>query len=359
MKKVIALLVLSFLALNAAKAQPGLNIAQQHKAYIDSLLATVGIGQQTIASGILYDRAINIANLQRFKQTDVINKGKFMQSALELQNSAYDTPTQQTVDMLKGISDYYTYLKNQAPIGINFNKITHIDTLAVEKGYIIIDEQGRPRPTGRLKTHGLIDREIFMAAALSDKKQLDAITDFVIPSELFMGNKRASITQIEVDFDDGLGFRIVLPDEAVNVVYQTAGKKAITIKATTDEEKTLSSTALIEIKDDDPFEWGEYGKIDEELQQVPIYANIPFNGSNGNFPGLGWVTFLLHDPEQGLQKPVLVVDGFDPGNQYYDERLFEEYLNTHAFPFADSLYAAGYDLVILDFRRLRMRTLVK
>ena len=148
MKNLFIAILLTCLSLLSAKAQPGLNIAQQHRVYIDSLLATVGIVPNTIATGILYDRAIAIANLQRFRQTDILNRGIFLQSTLELRNGAYDTLTHHTVDMLSETADHYTYRKKLAPIGISYNEITHIDTLAVEKGYIIIDGQGRPRPTG-------------------------------------------------------------------------------------------------------------------------------------------------------------------------------------------------------------------
>jgi hypothetical protein len=349
MKKMLLFLTIIGSILTSSNAQPGLNIAQQHRVYVNSLLATVGINKQTITTGILYDRSPTIANLQGFHQSDVVGKGKFMQAALELRNSAYDTLTHQTIDQLRGIAEHYTYRRNQAPIALNYNTLTYIDTLAVEKGYIVIDGQGRPRPTGRLKTYGLIDREIFMAAALWDKSELNSLTEFVIPSELIMGNKRAALTQIEVDFGDGQGFRSVTPDVPVSVSYQTAGEKTITIRATTEDETTISSTSSITIRSNDPFEWGAYGYIDEDTyRRIHIYADIPFSGSNGNFKGLGWLTILLNDTAQGLQKPVLIVDGFDPGNNNKDEHIFSKYLNAD-FKFANELHALGYDLVILDF----------
>ncbi len=351
----IAIIAFSILSLHT-NAQPGLNVAQRHRAYVDSLLATVGINQQTIATGILYDRAPTIAKLQGFQQSDVVGKGRFLQAAHELRNSTYDSLIHPTIDRIKEISEHYTYSLNLAPIGISYSTMTHIDTLAVEKGYIIIDGQGRPRPTGRLKTHGLIDRDIFMASVLWDKDELNVTTDFVIPSQLIMGNKKTEIAQVEVDFGDGLGFRSVTPDVPVSIAYQTDGEKVITIRATDELGNTLSSIASLKTMSGEPFEWGDYGYIDEvTYRRIPIYADIPFTGApplyspSGTFPGLGWVTYLLNDPQQGLQKPVLVVDGFDPEGKRTDEKLFETHLNPSGFKFADSLHAAGYDLVILDF----------
>ncbi len=119
MKKLFAYTLMLCLLGYSASAQPGLDIAKQHRAYIDSLLATVGINKNTISTGILYDRAPAIANLQGFRQSDMVSKGKFMQAALELRNSAYDTLMHHTIDQIRDIAEHYTYSRNIAPIGIS------------------------------------------------------------------------------------------------------------------------------------------------------------------------------------------------------------------------------------------------
>lgn len=47
----------------------------------------------------------------------------------------------------------------------------------------------------------------------------------VLPSTLFKSNELNNIDKIEIDFEDGKGFRAILPDESVPVQYALAGTK--------------------------------------------------------------------------------------------------------------------------------------
>ncbi len=363
MKKIIItayILLLSFISF----AQPTTpNIARQHAAYMDSFLPTVGIDRQLIKTGILYDRAMSLTNLQSFDQTKNISKGLFFQAALELRNAAYDTLHYPSPENLRHIVDFYTYIKNHVPIGLMYSEFTYIDTLSVEKEYIFIDGEGRVHPTDRLKKEGLNDKEVLLSTILSDEKEIETQVSFILPDELMFGNRLLSISQVEIDFDDGQGFRVINPGTPMDISYSSGGKKTVIVRVSTDEGESLSSISTLNVKETyhkTGFSWGRYGTIPSDHRRVPIYADISFTGEppysslSGTFPGLGWVTYLMQDSSEGLKNPVLIVDGFDPGNKRKDEDLFENYINAD-YKFADELYDAGYDLVILDFPKAVLR----
>ncbi len=219
MKKLLAVLLTTVLFYTANAQQGNNNVAHKHRAYIDSLLSTVAIGRNDIATGILYDRAVTIASLQGFQQSHRVSKGYFMQSALELRNASYDTLLLPTTENLRSIAEHYEYRRNQIPMGILYSTFTHIDTLAVEKGYIVIDGKGNPRPTGRLKREGLQEKEVLMASLLADKREVSQQVSFVLPKELIIGNSANKISHIEVDFGDGQGFRTIEPNAVFDVSY--------------------------------------------------------------------------------------------------------------------------------------------
>jgi hypothetical protein len=348
-KRVILLALLITLSTFSGFAQPNQpNAARKHAAFIDSLMATVDIGRQNISTGILYDRAVPIAGLQGFRQDRSVSRGRFMQAALELRNAAYDTLPYRSTEDLRKIADYYTYRQNFVPLGILYSRFTHIDTLAVEKGYIIIDGQVRPRPTGRLKFEGLRERNVLMAAILSDQQEVEANVRFVLPPELMVGNRAGAVVQLEANFGDGLGFRTISPSVPVEVSYPTSGEKTLTVRATDSGGFIISAITSIEVKSSEPINWGLYGT--NALRQQPIYAQIFYNDGERNYPGLGHVTYLYRNPDKKLRKPVLVVDGFDPLNKRPDDVIFFDYLNKEeGIKFANMLYEDGYDLVILDF----------
>ncbi len=245
-----------------------------------------------------------------------------MQSALELRNASYDTLLLPSTENLRSIAEHYEYRRNQIPMGILYSTFTHIDTIAVEKGYIIIDGQGNPRPTERLKREGLQEKDVLMTSLLADKREVSQQVSFVLPKELIIGNRANRISHIEVDFGDGQGFRTAHIGIPLDVNYETSGEKVITFKVTTEIGNTFQSNSFIVIRSDEG--WGDFEN--NVIFQDTIYADIPFAGSNGNFQGMGLVTYLFNDADMKLRKPVLIVDGFDPGNQNNSRKIFNQYL---------------------------------
>jgi hypothetical protein len=159
-----------------------------------------------------------------------------------------------------------------------------------------------------------------------------------------MGNNSKNVRRIEADFGDGVGFRTINPEVPVDVNYPSGGEKIITVRVFNPNGTAQSSITSVNVSIASD-QWGLYS-VSPEQRNNPIYADIPFNG----FQGLGWVTYLYRNSDKKLRKPVLVVDGFDPGNKRSDDILFFDYLNkNNSIKFADMLYLCGYDLVILDF----------
>jgi|GEM_PF-6051376 len=76
MKKFIFAFLIKSVIFTGVYAQS--DIASKHAGNIDSLLNIANIASKDIQTGILYDRAIPLAGLQRFKQTDTINRGYFL-----------------------------------------------------------------------------------------------------------------------------------------------------------------------------------------------------------------------------------------------------------------------------------------
>ena len=336
MKKLFALLffVISANCINAQELTR--NLSEQYRAKIDSLLKIVDIGKQDVPTGVLYDRTISFAALQSFKQHKSVNRSLFYQATMELRNASYDTLQLLSTQKIREISDDYEYRLEQIPIGIQFSRFNYIDTLALRNGYVKVAKDGQISFTKELKKRGLKEGQVFMGALLADKNEYSKTISFVMPSELMQGNMIDSIKQIEIDFGDGVGFRRVSRDDIITVNYNEPGEKKIIIRVTTNED-TIEDSILDGLIIGGSTVFGKYGEIPLNLRKV-----------NGNFKGIGRVTYLLKNPTQGLKKPVLIVDGFDPKSKNSDIDIFNNYLNTSSFPFANSLYDADYDIVILE-----------
>lgn len=88
MKKFLFGFLLKLWVFQAVFAQ--FDYSTKHSDYVDSLLLKAGITAKDFPTGTLYDRAIPLAGLQRFKQTDTISRGYFLQAVHELSTASYD-----------------------------------------------------------------------------------------------------------------------------------------------------------------------------------------------------------------------------------------------------------------------------
>ncbi len=141
--------------------------------------------------------------------------------------------------------------------------------------------------------------------------------------------------KIEADFDDGLGWRQVWLGWTASV-YETVGLKTINVKTTLSGQTALAKHTLSVTKLDSlnsPF----------PLDRWSITADIPYGGEYAT----GEVYIYNSTWKRGapIDKPIVLVDGFDPGNENREEGLFAA---TNQQNLMADLRRMGYDIFILN-----------
>jgi len=121
MKKFLFGFLLKLWVLQAVFAQS--DYSSKHSDYIDSLLFKAGITEKDFPAGILYDRAIPLAGLQRFKQTDTINRSYFLQAAHELNTASYVKAKHLETNELLNIANRYFYNNKLVPLGDSIQRV--------------------------------------------------------------------------------------------------------------------------------------------------------------------------------------------------------------------------------------------
>ncbi|MBD3162762.1 MAG: T9SS type A sorting domain-containing protein [Candidatus Eisenbacteria bacterium] len=174
---------------------------------------------------------------------------------------------------------------------------------------------------------------LFAVAPMEERTYRGAEVSFRIPRDLVLTNDREPITEIAIDFGDGLGFRPVALDRAVTVRYAGPGEKTIQVRARAGNGLVLHATTrlnVLRLQTPTP---------DDTLS---ITAMIPYQGEAGT----GEAYVYLADTHAELTDPILIPEGFDLDNtldwdDYYALLNEQELLET----FRD----AGHDIVLLDF----------
>ncbi len=205
-------------------------------------------------------------------------------------------------------------------------------------------------------------KTIFGVAPL--KKQLQGNTfSFKLPSGLIYTNTSLTLSQVQMDFDDGNGYQTITLNTAKNVTYSSGGEKELKVKFVYSGGPTLYSHSKIWVDYIAP-QGGPLARFSGNgfLNQNgtlwfnnPVTGN-PWNGGNAT----GRITIELAPGHTQLTKPLIVVEGFDPDNRFNYFSLINSQepggLEVDLDPNPSNFYSLneaiedeGYDLVFIDY----------
>jgi hypothetical protein len=77
------------------------------------------------------------------------------------------------------------------------------------------------------RSHSPYLQDTTFAFTLLQEKAEGLSLDFILPSDLLFSNLEENLDLIEIDFDDGRGFRTITPDKEVAIAYTRKGNKTI------------------------------------------------------------------------------------------------------------------------------------
>ena len=183
---------------------------------------------------------------------------------------------------------------------------------------------------------------------------------FIISSNLIWNNTNKSVLQIQIDFDNGQGFKTVAIGTPIAVSYQDTGLKRWTTKIQLSDNSWLQSYVQFYVAKIIGNELSRYDFVNFDAQ-------IPFPSTANHAGGNAFIRYSRKNPTYQLRKPLLVVEGYDTRinrndpltNYNYSD--FIQGINAPAnFDFnghLDDGYTegiankpgAGYDIIFLDF----------
>lgn len=200
-------------------------------------------------------------------------------------------------------------------------------------------------------------KNIFAITPLKKLLQGDTFS-FKMPSNLIYSNTGLTISQIQVDFDNGQGYQTLNLDTNINVNYNSGGVKEIKYKITYTNNTIIYSHSKILLN---YIPSQNYQARYSGFGTGIIRKTITGNGWNGD-SAKGFVTVELAPGHAQITKPLIIVEGFDPNNSYnyynliYNFDLFSEStgtldikINASGLTLNQAIENEGYDLVFVDY----------
>lgn len=380
-----------------------------YKQYSDFKLQN--LDKSIITSGILYDRMMPIADIERYKQqdqfTDTTGPRHWAQAYYELYNSAYNTSGWITPQALDAALDINPNLDNGIPIGILNFKYNLMDSNAYVDNLIdtlpngqFVDVAGRPRSP-------YFNYSTFLASPLISDDEVfveDQEYTFYLDPQFFLYNDYIDIKQIRIDFGDGQGEWVV--DNPFSGGGSMQRSNSILSSITKRIGKTIIGRIVV-IGIDVAGHWIRYGNPFKILakKKKEEYPLTPCKGGKGG--GVKWVIepdpaalttinnmygnpvvdyqrkikrrqyidvkdtayFFFKDDGNNcankvVRRPVIFIDGFDPTNNRMVGDIYKDYINVRVNRngdpntlFGDYMLDNGnadpnddFEFIILDFK---------
>lgn len=143
-------------------------------------------------------------------------------------------------------------------------------------------------------------QKVFAISTVSDGFEGKAQI-FTMPSNLWFTNVASLVNNLQFDAGDGLGYRTVTIGQNISVTYSNFGVKEIKFKLNLTDGTTLYSRSKIEIQI-------------SVVESYPSSVTLPINVTESGKTYSGYMTIAYASPALGLQKPLIVAEGFDPAN---------------------------------------------
>lgn len=183
------------------------------------------VNPKLIPSGILIDRVIFddlILNVNGQDKVTTIAVSDWARIFNQLKYASTDTSYLGSISRVERLIDLYYEQDMTFPIGIldfNFNKI---EQRAIDRGELV--EGDDFLDARRAKASSFSKQRVVVASCLSHSVYGDDI-NFVVSNLLYDNNiKEQVLKSVEVDFDNGEGFRRVNLSETVRVRYSSASE---------------------------------------------------------------------------------------------------------------------------------------
>ncbi len=298
--------------------------AQNRKTYFS------GLNYNYLKTGVLYDLAephSQIDKLTGENNTPCIKDGDWKQVYLELEEGSVKSPMQDVLQIVKK-SNLYLRKKIYAIAVINYD----YEKLSADAEKNGIVKQSGDKLVQIANKNPFEEHHVFTVSALA-KRTYTRNPDFLFPSDLYFSNTKKNIAYYEVDFGNGEGFIKVYPDKKIQIKYNTDGEKNVTVKANFDDGTEEIAKFKLNVKD--------AGMPTPDYYFPTFTADIPYNGEYGEAD----VAVFLGNGNTTLTNPVVIIDGFDPGDSRPIEGLYEI---ANQQNMVDSLRALGMDGILIN-----------
>jgi hypothetical protein len=298
-------------------------------------------------TNILYDQVFGISNATKIK-TENITATYFMQVYHEMQR-ADNLARLPKLEVLKKAANM-GFVENQIPLSVLICDFEKINSTSVEKGDLILNSNQQ----FELKTNSsaVFDKHsINLISPLSSKSKSKNVT-FVLNDDLIFNTTNRSIVSISFMDTSSNSYKTITQNIPFSITFEENGKQTILCKIVLNDGVTITESFTIDIISNTNASLNRSSNDNLQPDAITsITATIPYQGFGESSPffGVGEYDIFLDTVDGVLDKPIFLVDGFDPGDSRNIQALYAQLNYGTGQNLADTLRAQGFDIILLNF----------
>lgn len=316
-----------------------------------SLLSTIGFSQDKAydllknktTTNILYDRVFNLSKANSL-DTKTISATTFNQVYYEMQRADFS----QSLPKYKVLKTEAQLGKatKQVPLSILITDFETIKNAALESGDVYLNSSNhftlKPNANHVFEKHSLN-----LMSALVGKS---SSSTFILKENFVFNTTDRIISGISIKTENSNWIKITF-GQPFELSLNTSGKQMIDYKIEFTNNDVIEQSFEIEINNEPTAEINRNSYTLVPNAITPITATVGYQGFGETqaFVGQGEYELFLDTTTGVLDKPIFLVDGFDPGDSRNSTAIYESLNYGTGQNLADDLRAQGFDIVILNF----------
>ncbi len=294
------------------------------------------------ATKILYDRVYGISNATQPQKTETTSEHYF-QVYHEIQRADFlnRLPKLETLREAANLG----FAQNQVPLSILVSDFEKVNESAVKMNGNNQFE-AKPNAQNLFEKHSLN-----LISPLLSKSKTNQVA-FILKDGLIFNTTNKTITNIAIQTNGEDAWKTISINSPFQVDFIGKGKQTINCKIQFNTGETTTTSFAITIDNQNRAIGNKSNSQAFEPNVVTtITATIPYQGYDETAAYLGQGEYEIYpDTVDGiLDKPVFLVDGFDPGDTRNIAGMYAQLNYGSGLNLADYLRSQGFDIILLNF----------
>lgn len=318
-----------------------------------SLVVSLGFSQDKAydllknktATNILYDRVFNLSKANTL-DTKTITTTTFNQLYHEIQRADF-SQSLPNYELLKQEAKRGQATK-QIPLSILISDFETIKSSALENGDVFVNATNsfelKPNTNNAFERHS-----VNVMASLVRKSTSNT---FILKDDFIFNTTNKTISSIAIKAENG-GWKTITVGQPFQLQLNNSGNQTIDYKIEFTNGSTVLQSFEMEITSNSTATNEKNSNSASFVPNVitPITATIGYQGfdETASYLGQGEYELFLDTTNGVLDKPIFLVDGFDPGDTRNSTAIYESLNYGTGQNLATDLRAQGFDVVILNF----------